>query len=119
MPPAIVAASRSNKSDARSLAENDRLKYDHDMAWYRRCFLRRFEATKLIAEVCIQLKRCMWTQLSIDNEGNDQRFRFTLVEVEDRERSSRMVKPIKEWWMAKEFEFEHGGDLPEDMVEET
>jgi len=41
------------------------------------------------------------------------------VEVENRERSSCIVKPVKEKWMAKEIESGRGGDLPEDMVEES
>jgi len=41
------------------------------------------------------------------------------VEVENGERSSCIVKPVKEGWMANEIESGHGGDLPEDMVEES
>ena len=99
------------------LAEDDMLKDDHDMAWYRRCFLRRFEATKLIAKVCPQLKRCRWMQQGIDSEGNHQFFEFVLEE--DAVERCQIVRPIKEWWMADRFKSRHQGDLPGNMVEET
>jgi len=97
------------------LAENDRLKNDHDLAWWRRCFLRRFEATKLVAGVCLQLKRCTWVQQYTDSMGNDEIFRFMVEEGENPEKS-RVVKSIKEWWMEKEYELKHEGELPGDMV---
>jgi hypothetical protein len=68
---------------------------------------------------CLQLKRCTWIQLSSDSAGRDQISRFIIVDVENRERSSRIVRPVKEGRMVKEFESGHGGDLPEDMVEES
>ena len=101
------------------ITEHDQWTGDHDMAWFRRCFFRRFKATKLVAEACLQLKRCAWIQLSVDYDGHNQISRFIVVEVENRERSSRIVKPVKEKWMAKEIESGRGGDLPEDMVEES
>jgi hypothetical protein len=55
---------------------------------------------------------------SIDSEGNDQQFWFIVMKRGDSERS-RVVKPFKEWWMDKAYKSEHGGDLPDDMVEET
>jgi hypothetical protein len=101
------------------VAENDEWMHNHDMAWYRRCFFRRFKATKLAAEVCLRLKRCTWIQLSSDSAGHNQISRFIIVDVENRERSSCIVRPVREGWMVKELESGHGGDLPEDMVEES
>jgi hypothetical protein len=68
---------------------------------------------------CLQLKQCTWIQLSEDYDGHNQISRFIVLEVENRERSSHIVKPVKEKWMAKEIESGHGEDLPEDMVEES
>jgi F-box domain len=99
------------------LAEDDMLKDDHDLAWYRRCFLRRFEATKLIAKACPQLKRCRWMQQGIDSEGDEHYFQFVLEE--NAWDGCRVVRPIKEWWMAEEYKSEHQGDLPGGMVELT
>ena len=67
----------------------------------------------------LQLKQCTWIQLSGDIEEHNQISRFVTVVFENGERSSRIVKPVKEGWMAKEIESGHGGDLPEDMVEES
>jgi hypothetical protein len=101
------------------LEVKDWLMYDHDIAWYRRCFLRRFEVTKLIAEVCPLLQRCKWKQQSIDSEGNDQVFEFVVAEKNADLVRSRVVKPIKMWWMNREYhEQELGGELPDDMIEE-
>jgi hypothetical protein len=54
----------------------------------------------------------------VDSEGHGQTSQF-IVEAENRERSSRVVKPVMEEWMVKEFESGHGRDLPKDMVEES
>ena len=78
--------------------------YNHNMAWYQCCFFRWFNATKLVAEVCLQLKQCTWIQQLIDIKGHDQRSWFIVTEVENQERSSHIVKPVKEGWMVKEFE---------------
>lgn len=101
------------------LAEKDWLYHDNDMAWYRRCFLRRFEATKLVAQVCLQLKRCMWLQQSVDYEGNDQTYEFVIVQEGQAFDKRRVVKPVKGWWMDKQYASRHGGDLPKEIVEET
>jgi hypothetical protein len=98
------------------LEAKDWLMDDHDIAWYRRCFLRRFQVTKLIAEVCPLLKRCRWKQQSIDSEGNDQTYEFVVVETNTSLGRPRVVKPIKMWWMSRHDEL--GGELPDDMIEE-
>ncbi|KIM87420.1 hypothetical protein PILCRDRAFT_814941 [Piloderma croceum F 1598] len=100
------------------LEAKDWLMDDRDIAWYRRCFLRRFEVTKLIAEVCPLLQRCKWKQLSIDSEGNDQEFEFVVAEENVSSGRSRVVKPIKLWWMSSRYHDALGGELPDDMIEE-
>jgi hypothetical protein len=96
-------------------AADDSLDEDHDFAWYRRCFFRRFSATEKIAKVCPLLQRCGWIQLQIDSEGNDQRHDFVILEDAGR----RVVKPVMQWWMAKHYKHRHGGPLPDDMVKEN
>ena len=97
------------------IGADDLLYEDHDIAWYRRCFFRRFRATEDIAKVCLGLRRCNWVQLGIDSEGNDQEYGFVILE----EAENRVVKPVMQWWMAKHYEDRHGGPLPEDMVREN
>jgi hypothetical protein len=101
------------------ITEHDQRTGDHDMAWLLRCFFQWFKATKLVAEVCLQLKQCTWIQLSGDFKRHNQISWFVVVVVENGERSSRIVKPVKEGWMAKEIKLGQGGDLPKDMVEES
>jgi len=97
------------------IAADDSLDEDHDLAWYRRCFFRRFRAAGEIAKVCTGLLRCSWVQLRIDSEGNDQEHAFVIQE----EVGSRVVKPIMQWWMVKHFKNRHRGPLPDDMVKEN
>jgi hypothetical protein len=97
------------------IAVDDSLDEDHDFAWYRRCFFRRFRAAEDIAKVCPGLQRCSWVQLGIDSEGNDQDHEFVILE----EDGSRIMKPVVQWWMAKHYEYRHGGPLPDDMVKEN
>ena len=52
-----------------------------------------------------------------DSEGNYQFFEFILDE-NARERC-RVVRPVKEWWMADHYKSSHWGDLLGGMVEET
>jgi hypothetical protein len=98
---------------------NDRLYEDHDMAWYLRCFYRRFHATQEIAKRCSQLQRCEWIQHTIDSEGNDADHNFVVVEDARQSEKVRVVKPVRQWWMVKRYEHRHGGDLPKDMVKEN
>jgi hypothetical protein len=78
------------------ITEHDQQMGDHDMAWLWHCFFQWFKATKLVAKVCLQLKRCTWIQLSGDFERHNQTSRFVIVVVENGERSSHIVKPVKE-----------------------
>jgi hypothetical protein len=41
-------------------------------------------------------------------------FRLILEEA-----GNRIVKPVMQWWMAKHYEYRHGGPLPDDMVKEN
>ena len=97
------------------ISANDTLDEDHDLAWYRRCFLRRFAVSKDIMNVCPRLLRCEWLQLGKDSEGNNQLHSFVIREEDGR----RIVKPVMQWWMVNEYEEEHGGPLPDDMVKEN
>jgi hypothetical protein len=97
------------------IAADDSLNEDHDLAWYRRCFFRRFRAAEEIAKACPGLQRCNWIQLKIDSEGNDQEHAFVIQE----EVGSRVVKPIMQWWMAKPYKNRLRGPLPDDMVKEN
>ena len=97
------------------IAVYDSLDEDHNIAWYRRCFFRRFDAAKALAKVCPGLQRCEWRQLGIDSEGNDLDHNFVILE----EAGNRVVKPVMQCWMAKHYEDSRGGPLPDDMVKEN
>jgi hypothetical protein len=97
------------------IAADDSLDKDHDFAWYRRCFFRRFRAAEEIVKACPKLRRCDWIQLKIDSEGNDQEHEFAIRE----EAGRRIVKPVMQWWMSKRYQNRHGGPLPDDMVKEN
>ncbi|KIM90817.1 hypothetical protein PILCRDRAFT_1065 [Piloderma croceum F 1598] len=97
------------------IAADDSLDEDHDFAWYRRCFFRRFRAAEEIAKVCPKLQRCNWIQLNIDSKCNDQEHEFVIRE----EAGHRVVKPVMQWWMANHYKKRHGGPLPDDMVKEN
>jgi hypothetical protein len=100
------------------IGANDRLDEEHDIAWYRRCFYRRFHATERIFTNCPRLQRCRWKQQPIDITGNEIYYNFVAVEDVRGLEKLRVVKPVMQWWMADHYKDEHGGDLPEDMVEE-
>jgi hypothetical protein len=101
------------------IGANDQLDEDHDMAWYRRCFYRRFHASEQIFASCPRLQRCRWKQQPIDSEGNENYHNFVVVEDVRGSEKLRVVKPVMQWWMADHYKDEHGGDLPEDMVKEN
>jgi hypothetical protein len=85
------------------------------MAWYRRCYLRRFSASKDIAKVCPRLQRIEWLQHGTDDSGNGTFSNFVVLE----EAGERVVRPVVAWWMVKELgcDFEKlGGPLPDNMV---
>jgi len=84
------------------------------MAWYRRCFFRRYTVVEEIAKVCPGLQRCEWLQVGIDDSGNDQTFSFVVLE----EAGKRVVRPVILWWMDKAYNHDLGGPLPENMVME-
>ena len=93
----------------------DPLRNDHNFAWYRRCFLRRYGVSEKIVAMCPLLEQCEWTHLMIDSEGNDQQHDFAIRE----EAGNRVVRPMMQWWMADQYKSEHGGTLPDLLMPEN
>lgn len=98
------------------IAANDTLNKDHDMDWYCRCLLRRLKVTKQISKKRPQIQRFKWTQLGIDSEGNSETHSFVVVEEFRASEKVRVVKPVKQWWMAN-FRSGYGLELPNNMVD--
>ena len=92
------------------------MEFSHDMAWYNRSLQRRLLASELLQQHCLALERIDWMQLGIDSEGNDMAHRFV---VEETPGFGRAVKTVKDWWMADSYKKEHGGPLPDVLVERS
>ena len=82
------------------IAANDTFCTDHNQPWYRHCFLCRFDTSEDIAKVCPGLQHCGWLQLRVNSEGNDNQHDFVILEAE----GNRVIKPVMQWWMAKDLE---------------
>ena len=82
--------------------------------------LRRYSASEKIAKVCPMLKRSEWTHLGIDSEGNNQQHKFVIQEEDEvgGKNTKRVVRLVMDWWMEDQYKDEHGGPLPDNMVEE-